>query len=179
MGDRFTMLLPESEYRRLAAELVGRPPRFLPGGNNKGNRFSDWRLSPGDVLYLIRVAKGEMYVLSRARIACCTLRDAYLLDYSEDREAFQNGCANEAVVFDEATPFQMDARVPPEVLERLRFKSKSAPGGQRGLRHLVDGKLKRTVELQGIYRLTDASAEDFDRILAGETQSDPSQRTSL
>jgi transposase-like protein len=56
------------------------------------------------------------------------------------------------------TPMQMGVAIPPEVLARVRFVSQR---GQRRLQHLVGGRLKSIVSLQGIYRVGSKTAEDL------------------
>ncbi|MFF6901635.1 hypothetical protein [Streptomyces hydrogenans] len=59
--------------------------------------------------------------------------------------------------------------VPGDVLERLTFTSRR---GERTLRFVEDGRLTRSIGLQGVYRLAPASAEELRRLVA-ERWADP------
>jgi hypothetical protein len=73
-------------------------------------------------------------------------------------------CTGEVAVGEEGTPIRPDNAVLPEVLERLSFRSRR---GERPLKHVEDGRLKSIISLQGIYRLSDASAADFETLVLG------------
>ncbi len=78
-------------------------------------------------------------------------------------------CTDEVVLGDESTPLRLDTAIPPELLERLRFRSQKR---ERGLRHIQDGRLKSAVSLQGIYRLSEGSAGEIAALLMGHGEID-------
>ena len=63
-----------------------------------------------------------------------------------------------------------DLEVPAEVLARLTFRSQR---GERGLKHVRDGQLTSSIGLQGIYRLTEASAADLDSVVNSPPPASP------
>lgn len=68
------------------------------------------------------------------------------------------GCGAAAVHVD-ATPVRFDVSIPGDVLAGLTWRNRRAQ--TRGLKYLVDGRLERSVSLQGFYRLTQESADDL------------------
>ena len=70
-------------------------------------------------------------------------------------DALCPGEADEVVLAADATPIRLDLKVPVEALAALRWRSPRRP--ERAIKHLsADGRIERTVSLQGIYRLTTA-----------------------
>ncbi|MEU3601549.1 hypothetical protein ABZ714_22925 [Streptomyces sp. NPDC006798] len=56
--------------------------------------------------------------------------------------------------------------MPPELLERLTFASRR---GTRTLKHIVDGRLLRSVSLQGVYRLASESAAELHQLVGASS----------
>jgi hypothetical protein len=73
-------------------------------------------------------------------------------------------CTSEVVIGAEGTPIRLDVAVPSDLLERLRFRSRR---GERGLKHIRDGRLRQAITLQGIYRLSPSSADELAALLKG------------
>lgn len=63
---------------------------------------------------------------------------------------------------DRQVPLTFDTAVPGDLLERLTFTSRR---GERLLKYVEDGRLTRSVSLQGIYRLAADSAEELDQLV--------------
>jgi hypothetical protein len=68
------------------------------------------------------------------------------------------GCGADAVHVD-ATPVRFDAPIPGELLARLAWRNRR--GRTRTLKYAVEGRLERSVSLQGFYRLTPESATEL------------------
>ncbi|MFD7409403.1 hypothetical protein ACFV7R_43825 [Streptomyces sp. NPDC059866] len=68
-----------------------------------------------------------------------------------------------AAVHVDATPVRFDMPVPGDLLSRLTWRNRR--GQTRGLKHVVDGRLERSVSLQGFYRLTSESADELAQIV--------------
>ncbi|MFD4913933.1 hypothetical protein ACFWNR_11985 [Streptomyces virginiae] len=60
------------------------------------------------------------------------------------------------------SPLSFGTTVPPDLLERLTYTSRR---GERTLKYIEDGRLTRSVSLQGIYRLAPASASELRRLV--------------
>jgi len=74
------------------------------------------------------------------------------------------GCLIEVALGDEASAIRFDRVVPPEVVEAIRFVSRR---GERPIKHLEAGVIKRSMGLQGgAYRLSGGSAAEFARLVA-------------
>lgn len=70
-----------------------------------------------------------------------------------------NGCGA-AAVHVAATPIRFDTAVPGDLLTRLTWRS--SRGAFRGLKFVVDGRLKHSVGLRSrVYRLTEEPADEM------------------
>ena len=78
-----------------------------------------------------------------------------------------------AAVHVDATPIRFDAAIPAELLERLTWRNRR--GATRVMKHVVEGRLKSAVSLQGgLYRLTDESATQLAELVdVNDSQSAP------
>lgn len=73
-------------------------------------------------------------------------------------------CTEEAVECEDSTPLRLDMAIPPDMLLRLRYRSKRK---ERDLsKHLLNGHLMQSLGVQGIYRLSESSAQDFAALVA-------------
>ncbi|MHB9849094.1 hypothetical protein ACSYGO_07610 [Streptomyces krungchingensis] len=72
------------------------------------------------------------------------------------------GCGAAAVHVD-ATPVRFDLPIPGDLLTRLTWRNRR--GQTRGLKYVVDGRLVRSISLQGFYRLTSESAEELTDVV--------------
>jgi hypothetical protein len=80
-------------------------------------------------------------------------------------------CTDEAVECEDGTPLRLDLAVPPDLLLRLRYRSRRK---ERDLhKYLRDGRMVQSLGVQGIYRLTDASADEFAALLDAGSVSAP------
>ena len=181
------------QVRRLVkAGLVGHPLALTFGGpHQSAPRFSRAGVRPGDVVFPVRVLGGRLHVLGRLRVGAILTAEAFVATHPEqfpsipDSEpafvrlerwiaadpaiaALCPGEADEVIVAGDATPITLDAVVPPSSVQDLRWQSGRRP--ERPIKHLDgDGRITRTISLQGIYRLTAGSAsileEALDRVL--------------
>jgi len=73
-------------------------------------------------------------------------------------DAFCPGEADEVVVASEASPTRLDVAVPHDSVKALRWQPRRKPA--RPIKHLApDGRIERSISLQGIYRLAPDSAD--------------------
>ncbi|MGI5324865.1 hypothetical protein [Actinomadura nitritigenes] len=74
------------------------------------------------------------------------------------------GCGARPIHVD-ATPVRLDLPVPGDLLARLTWRN--ARGKTRTLKHVTeDGRLERSVSLQGFYRLTTGSAAELHGLVS-------------
>jgi hypothetical protein len=104
----------------------------------------------------VRVFRQTLFVVARMRVSEALTREEYVARHPPDELLIEHECANEVLVGDEGTPIRFDVSVPGESLARLRFVSKR---GERGLKHVKDGKLLRSSSLEGVYCLAPESAQ--------------------
>lgn len=72
-------------------------------------------------------------------------------------------CTYEVLECDDSTPLRFDVAVPPDMLLRLRYRSRRK---ERDLhKHIRDGRLMQSLGVQGIYRLSEASASEFSALV--------------
>jgi hypothetical protein len=158
--------------RWLGALSVGHKPLpVLFGGPHLSEpSFRRAGVRVGDLLYPVAVSNRRVHVVARMRV-----REMILLGQEDGPTLIDQRfpqykawkilaptCTEEVVIGMEGTPLRADVDVPPEVLERLTFRSQR---GERPLRHVRDGELTRSVGLHGIYRLSPASAADLAELV--------------
>jgi hypothetical protein len=169
MSDAFTVLWTQDTCRALrAAGRVGeRPPVAFSGVHSSLPAWSGAHV--GDEVYALHVNRCVVFVVSRMRVIdterrdCCgaapqAWRDPAFLGHGDWSMLGTNGCGAAAVHVD-ATPVRFDAPVSGDLLARLAWRNRR--GQTRGLKYVVDGRLERSVSLQGFYRLTSESAEEL------------------
>ncbi|WP_344358181.1 hypothetical protein [Streptomyces gobitricini] len=148
--------------------LFGGPHQSLPSFQRAG-------VQPGDRIYPVRVHRTRLHVLGMlevARIVPYENAGSVLPDddYVKllDWRPLKAGCVTEVLVGPPGVPLTFDTVVPGDLLERLTFTSRR---GERLLRYVEDGRLIRSVSLQGIYRLTADSAEELDQLVRHDSPS--------
>jgi len=162
--------------RWLSAVAVGHKPLpVLFGGPHLSEpSFRRAGVKVGDLIYPVAVSNRRVHVVARMRV-----REMILLGQEDGPSLIDHRfpqyrawkflaptCTEEVVIGMEGTAPRVDVELPRDVLDRLTFRSQR---GERPLRHLKDGELTSSIGLQGIYRLTAASAAD----LAGLIESPP------
>ncbi len=173
MADSYTAFWTNERCRHLKRSgqegarlevLFGGPHQSEPSFRRAGVR-------EGDDIYPVRVQDGIVYLLGRLRVRqliALELGDqAGLGDYLRHYPAWAvlaPTCTSEVVIGQDGTPLRLDLAIPPDLLARLRFRSRR---GERGLKHIEDGRLKSSIGLQGIYRLSRPSAAEIEALLLG------------
>ncbi len=134
------------------AVLFGGPHQSAPS-------FARFGVREGDFVYPVRVHKGVLFVIARMRVERIVPLGDYSFDPAGAADRIPFGCVDEVAIGTEGEPIRFDRRFPGERLEHLRFVSKH---GDRGLKYVENGLLKRAVSLQGgVYRLAAESAAEF------------------
>jgi hypothetical protein len=192
MSDAFTTYWSRSmleALRRLGQE--GAPLRVLFGGPHTSlPSFRRAGVRPGDLVYPVRAYQGALYLLGCLRVATTMSLETYIAEHPELFAGLNGGwpmatlenylarrpelawlaptCVDE-VVLGEGTPIRLDVRVPPGVVDRLRYCSRR---GERPLKHVDDGRITHVISLQGVYRLAPESAAALERLLdiSGHTE---------
>jgi hypothetical protein len=82
-----------------------------------------------------------------------------------EMQALAPTCTDEAVECEDGSPLHFALAVPPDLLARLRFRSRRR---ERDLaKHIRDGRLVQSLGVQGIYRLAAASAHELEALVFG------------
>lgn len=80
-------------------------------------------------------------------------------------------CTSEVVVCVDGSPLRLDCAVTPELLARVRYRSRRA---ERDLsKYIREGRLTATLGVQGIYRLTDDTAQEFAALVETAKEARP------
>ncbi len=189
MADSFTTLWTDDRCKLVTKyHLEGTPLRLLFGGPHISEPgFRRAGVKSGDFIYTLRVKQGVLFVIAGMRVKEILPLEEYIVRNPNLFEGVERSpwpsvtfdnyikqhpemriqaptCTDEVVLGDASTPIRLDTAVPTDLLERLRFRSQK---GERGLKHIQDGRLKSVITLQGIYRLSEASAAEIDNLLVG------------
>ena len=200
MSDSYTTLWSAHRWQLVTRyNQVGARLEVLFGGPHISHpRFRRYGVKPGDYVYPIMAHKGALFVLGRMRVKeilsledyveqypdvlATTPRymtpfitfDKYLDRYPEKRYLAPT-CTDEVVVGEEGTPIRHDVRVPPGLLDRLRYRSQRR---ERAIKHVVDGRLKSVISLHGIYRLSEESAREIEALLMSKIASSDGEESA-
>ncbi|MEU4782280.1 hypothetical protein [Micromonospora sp. NPDC023633] len=172
MSAAFTALWTQDVCRELRRHRVGeRPPVTFSGVHQS---LPSWTsVGVGDSVFALHVNRCVLHVVSRLRVVdkqrrdCCgsapvTWGDPAHPGHHAWAMLGADGCGA-VPVHVEATPIRFDVTVPGDLLGTLTWRNRR--GDQRTLKYVVDGRLERSVSLQGIYRLTDESAAALGALL--------------
>jgi hypothetical protein len=158
--------------RWLAAVAVGhRPLPVLFGGPHRSEpSFRRAGVRVGDTIYPIAVSNRRVYVVARMRV-----REMLLLGQEDGPTLIDQRfpqfrawkflaptCTEEVIIGMEGTAPRADLELTAAMLERLTFRSQR---GERPLKQVKDGELTSTLALQGIYRLSATSADQFGDLI--------------
>ncbi|MEU2433076.1 hypothetical protein ABZ611_26900 [Streptomyces sp. NPDC007861] len=175
MPDAFTVLWTHDTCRALrkAGRVGERPPVAFSGVHSSLPAWSGARA--GAEVFALHVNRRVVSVVSRMRVLdierreCCgtapaTWQDPAFPGHDDWSMLGADGCGAIAVHVD-ATPVRFDVAIPGDLLARLTWRN--ARGRTRGLKYVVDGRLERSISLQGFYRLTPESADELAEVAAG------------
>jgi len=171
-ANRYSVYWPASICEVFAERgEIGKPLRFLVGGPNFFvgaysliALLKRRRIEPGDYVYPITVRQRRLHVIARMRVREVTTAAAFFTARPEEAWVSIEPTDGELLIGEGGTIQRLDRVLPPGAVSRLQFQLRDR---QRGLKHVQDGELRHSVDLQGILRLTQRSAMDFERLLAG------------
>ena len=188
MSDSYTVLWSNDRIQQIKKHhQEGARLEILFGGPHSSEpSFSRYGVQEGDYIYPIRVYRGVLYVIGRMRVKRIIPLEEYIeqnpqiasegeksgwpmmtfgnyLALHPERQYLAPTCTSEVAIGEEGTPIRLDVMVPPDLLERLRFRSRKR---ERGIKHIENGRLKNVNSLQGgIYRLSEQSELEFETLL--------------
>ncbi|MFD7229256.1 hypothetical protein [Streptomyces sp. NPDC059881] len=173
MTDAFTVLWTHDTCRALrrTGRAGERPPVAFSGVHSSLPAWSGARA--GDDVYALHVNQRVVFVVSRMRVIdlgrrdCCgtapdTWQDPAFPGHADWSVLGADGCGATAVHVD-ATPVRFDIPIPGDLLARLTWRNRR--GQTRVLKYVEDGRLERSISLQGFYRLTPESAGELAEIV--------------
>jgi len=173
--------------------LFGGPHSSLPS-------FRRYNVKVGDLIYPVRVSKGILYVIGRMRVKQLISLEEYIelkpllfaqyeksqipmitlgnyLELHPEKQYLAPTCVEEVAIGEYGTAIQLDVMIPPDLLERLRFRSQKR---ERTLKHIVNGRLTKVISLQGgYYRLTEGSAQEVEALLMSKTIASMSKEITI
>lgn len=153
----YTVLWPNDycQYIEAKTDLVGQPLTFLWGGHNRQTDYLFYKVQGGDILIPIRVYQGCLYIIADMKVKRIVHPDEDVLFSLQKRDLILNPCVKQIVEGENGTLIRFDCTVSCQQLNNLKFQSTR---GERGVKHIRDGKLTNVSSFQGVYRLTGNSA---------------------
>lgn len=145
--------------------LEGQRLRLLWGGHNQDTRFSRFKVGPGDRVVPVTSIDGVLYALACVEVATKTDADAWLPRHPEDAKTRLHGCGSELLVAREGAGVTLafSRAFDAKALARWRYDGSSGP---RPLKYVEGGRLKKTLSVQGVYRVTADTERLVDEVLA-------------
>jgi hypothetical protein len=133
-------------------------PEYEPVGCSLGNIFTKRGIAPGDVVYIVSLAEGQLLLGGRMTVE-------RIVGYEEAVAHFDNENlyeAKECLIGKSGTPLNLHRRLSPSITKQLRFASKSGTKEPYFKSHTkLDNQATR-----GVRELTRASAALLDGIIA-------------
>lgn len=160
----YTMYWPDWMCDRAREQgLEGQPLRLLWGGHNQDSRFSRFKVGPGDVVVPITAVDGVLFALGSLNVVEKTTAEPWVAAHPDDAKLRLHGCGSELLVGDgQGKPLRFDRAFSGPQLEMWTFDGTDGP---RPLKFLEKGRLKKTMSLQGVYRVTEKTAEIIGKVL--------------
>src|SRR5688500_12901826 len=103
--------------------MIGYGSEGEPLNLSAGSAFTKRGVKKGDVVYVISVHKGKVYLVGRMKVAQLLQREQYDSEY--DNPGLWEG--DEVIIGEEGTPMRLEYPIPSDALSNLRFDSKSSP----------------------------------------------------
>ncbi|MEV6104248.1 hypothetical protein AB0M28_05955 [Streptomyces sp. NPDC051940] len=174
MPKSYTTMWPQDVCKRLRrGGYEGRVLEVLFGGPHHGMPRFGKAVKPGDVVYPVSLIRGNLHVIGRVEVVRVAEYDDYPAGSRTpglDDEEFATiqrwpelvfNCVSEALIGRNGTPINLGSTLPADALTRMTYLYRR--GGERPLRHVVDGRLTHYEGIRGVYELTPASADDLRR----------------
>ncbi|WYD80399.1 MAG: HNH endonuclease [Candidatus Electrothrix gigas] len=125
-----------------------------------GNLFRNRNVAVGDIIYVITVIKGELFVLAKIQVGkICNVDEAAQELRCSPEELWE---ANDHILTNASTPMNFTRQIPPEYTEQLQFKSGDT---LKPLKFIAPSILDPQT-LRGLRELTEESARLLDSHLS-------------
>jgi len=165
--------------------MLGKPVEFLFGGPHTSQpSFARAGVEPADIIYPIFVKDGQIHILARIVTKETVSVEEFIsrrpdlfrpdgqetwpmatLDAAVQAfpwlRAFCWTCSDHVVLAERSSPLTREMLLPVGLLGRLTYRSRRA---ERPLKGVEDGRVTTIAGLQGVYRLSEPSARDFDTL---------------
>lgn len=143
-----------------AKSLEGHAFPVFFGGHNADSNFSRFKVAPGDTVIAVTVVDGALLLLASLEVTFKGLASEWLAKHPGDSRLRFSRHGGQALGGTPGVPLSFGRKVPAKVLADWRFDS------GRELKHLVNGKVTRSLAFQGVYRLTERTAMAVREVLA-------------
>lgn len=121
-----------------------------------GNLFKERGVKPGDIVYVVTVIKGKLYLLGKMKVA-----KVYNLEEAGAELSYEVWEASDHLIAAAATPTDYNREVPLEVTKNIKFIS----GSDKNKKLKFKSELLDTQTLRGVRELAFESATQLDEIL--------------
>jgi hypothetical protein len=138
--------------------------RWDPARRRQYPTFADYSAYAAEIQQQWGQRVAEVNAWTEERIRGLQASEAFRCFFRQHPELgyLAPSCTSEVVIGEEGTPIWLDVAVPPDLLLRLRYRSRRA---ERSIKYIEDGRLKSVLSLQGIYRLSPSSAAEVAALL--------------
>ncbi|HLW65750.1 MAG TPA: TIGR02996 domain-containing protein [Gemmataceae bacterium] len=143
---------------------MGNPLRFVGHALRYREPSRLLEVYRGAYLYPITVFNRRLMVIGRMRVREATTLAAFATARPDQARLLPHAAIQCVLIGEGGTPQRLDRVMPLPAVSRLTFRHN---GKERMLNHLRNGELMHSVELQGTFQLTQCTAMDFERLLAG------------
>ncbi len=170
----YTMYWPEwmcAAAREQGLEGLGL--HALWGGHDHDTSFSRFKVGPGDQVVPVTVVDGVLYALASLEVRQKTTGDAWLPHHPEHARTRLRGCGSQVLAGTPGAVLRFDRPFTAAQLVAWRFD------GGRAFKHLVKGRLTRTMSLGGVYRVSVDTAKVIDSVLAATVSQAPARELEL
>jgi hypothetical protein len=146
------------------------------GGHNHETSFSKFKIGPGDVLVPITVVGGALHALASLEVREKTTGPIWLSKHPEQARTRLSGCGQEVLGGEPGAVLRFDRVFTSAQVNAWRYDGSA---GERAIKYVVKGKLKRTMSVTGVYRVSEATAEVVRAVLAAAGDEVPTRTVEL
>ena len=163
----YTMLWPKHVVARCVDVVDGQPLRHILGRNNAQTNFDRFKIRPEDTIIPLHIDRGFICPIARMEVVFKGTVAAWNAGLPPMADELPIDCSHpmtaQVLVGEGGTPQHFFRHLPVEMVRLLRY---DAAKGPRALVLAEDGRLIRHMGMDGVFRLTPESADEFGRFAA-------------
>ncbi len=173
----FTMYWPDWMCAAAREQgLEGQPLDIVWGGHNHDTDFTRFKVGAGDTLVPVTCVEGVVYALASVLVQAKGTGAQWLASHPEHAKTRLPGCGNAVLAGTAQAPLRFDRALSAAQLTAFRYATAT---GERPLKFLRQGRLTRTMSMQGVYRVTEPTATMVTTLLSRPEPGAPARRLEL